>query len=167
MRRHLFLYLAIACFFGLLAIFVVDGYMGIYDTVRVTAGEHEQTIEADRWYRNRYQPSAGATWGGKVFFTYELENRRFSRYVTPIEASVWKEKEKIINLFSGESSVEPFGKVSVEWTLDSAELETRGFSPGQYTVKIVREGAERTILVYFNVSPNGAPIKPPPPRPVG
>jgi len=165
MRRHLFLYLAIACFLGLLAIFVVDGYLGIYDTLQVTAGEHEQMVEPDHWYRYRYQPSIGATWGGKVFFTYELENRRFSRYVTPLQASVWKEKGKVINLFSGEQTVEPFGKVSVEWIFDSAELESRGFSPGQYTVKIEREGVERTILVYFNVPPNVPPIKPlPAPR---
>jgi len=47
MRRYLFLYLTLACFFGLVAIFIVDGYIGIYDTLYITAGEREQTIEAD------------------------------------------------------------------------------------------------------------------------
>lgn len=161
MRRYLFLYLAIACFLSLLAIFVVDGYMGIYDTIHITAGEYEQTIEPDRWQRDRLIHSSSTTWGGKVFFTYEVENRRFSSYMTLIQASVWQEKGKVFDLFSQEKSVEPFGKASVEWTLDSNELEARGFSHGQYTVKIEREGAERTIRVSFH-TPEQAPPKPPP-----
>ena len=161
MRRHLFLYLAIACFLVLLAIFVVDGYMGIYDTIHITAGEHKQMVEPDHWYRHRYDPSAGTVWGSKVFFTYTVENRRFSSYVTPVKASVWQEKEKVFDLFSQEESVEPFGKVIVAWTLDSNELESRGFSYGQYTVKIEREGAERNILVSFH-TPAPTPPKPPP-----
>jgi hypothetical protein len=39
------LYLALACFAGLIAIFIADGYLGIYDTAYVTAGEYEQEIE--------------------------------------------------------------------------------------------------------------------------
>ena len=96
MRKNLFLYLSIACFLSLLAIFVIDGYMGIYDTLEVTADEHSQTIEPDQWNHNRYEPSIRAEWGSKVFFTYMVENRRFSNYTTPINASVWKENEKLI-----------------------------------------------------------------------
>lgn len=162
MGKNLYLYLAIACFLALLAIFVIDGYMGIYDTVKLTAGESTQTIEPDHWYRQRYQPSTGALWGTRVFFTYKLENRRFSSYVTPIQASLWQEKEKVIDLFAADTEVATFGEVSVEWILDSSELEARGFNPGQYTVKIERVGVERSILVYFN-SPN--PPKPLPVRP--
>ena len=44
-RRNLFLYLTIACFFGLIAIFIVDGYMGIYDILYVTTGEYEEKID--------------------------------------------------------------------------------------------------------------------------
>ena len=150
MRRHLFLYLAIACFLGLLAIFVFDGYMGIYDTIRVKAGEYEQTIEPEQWQRDRYIPSSGTTWGGKIFFTYELENRLFSSYITRIQASVWQENKKVFDLFSGDESAGPFGNLTVEWTLDSKELESRGFSPGQYTVKIKRGEVERTIVTRFN-----------------
>jgi len=150
MRRHLFLYLAIACFLGLLAIFVFDGYMGIYDTIRVKAGEYEQTIEPEQWQRDRYIPSSGTTWGGKIFFTYEVGNRLFSSYTTQIQASVWQENKKVFDLFSGDESAEPFGNLTVEWTLDSKELESHGFSPGQYTVKIKRGEVERTIVTHFN-----------------
>ncbi|GAI56646.1 unnamed protein product, partial [marine sediment metagenome] len=44
MRKNLFLYLTLACFFGLIAIFIVDGYLGIYDTIYVTAGEQEERV---------------------------------------------------------------------------------------------------------------------------
>jgi len=50
-RRYLFLYLALACVAGLTAIFIVDAYLGIYDTVYVTAREYTQKIEADYWLR--------------------------------------------------------------------------------------------------------------------
>ncbi|MFC1968869.1 hypothetical protein ACFLVF_00040 [Chloroflexota bacterium] len=160
MRKTLYLYLAIACFLALLAIFVVDGYMGIYDTVKVTASESEQTIEPDTWVRQRHQPSVGASWGTKIFFTYKLENRRFSSYATPISASVWQEQKRIIDMLTEDTEVETFGEVSVEWVLDSSELESRGFTAGQYTVIINREGAERSILIHFNTP------YPPPPQPV-
>ena len=167
MKRYLFLYLAIVCFLGLLAIFVTDGYLGIYDTIKVTAGEYEQTIEPDQWYRPYYQSSVSAVWGDKVFFTYELENRRFSSYSSRIQASVWKEKEKVIDLFFGDILTGPFGKMSAEWTLDSAMLEPTELRAEQYTVKIERDGVERNLLVHFNVpySPGAPPIKPlPAPR---
>lgn len=163
MRKRLFLYLAIACFLGLMVIFVVDGYMGVYDTVKATAGEQEQIIDPDQWYRNRYEPMVGATWGGKIFFTYEVENRRFSSYETSIQASVWQENEKVLDLLSEEKSIEPWGKTSVEWVVDSAKLEARGTSRAQYTIKIERDGVKRDMVVYFSVPyPEAVPLKPPP-----
>lgn len=103
-KRNLYLYLAIACFIGIIAIFIVDGYLGIYDSIYITTGEQEMTVEPEYW-SSRY-PGApkdyytGANWGEKVFFRYELDNRRFSSYPTFIQASLWKENEKIIDLFS-------------------------------------------------------------------
>ena len=58
-RRNLFLYLTLVCFFGLIAIFIIDGYMGIYDTVYITAGEREQKIESDVWRQGDKYWSAG------------------------------------------------------------------------------------------------------------
>lgn len=159
MRRHLFLYLALVCFVGLIAIFIVDGYLGIYDTVYVTAGEYEQEIEPDQWLRYDRIWSTGVSWGEKAFFHYEVDNRRFSTYSTTIKASVWKENEKITELLAEDKVVKPFDKATVAWTLDSKELESRGFSQGQYTVKIERDGVERKIIVdYYLKYPPRAPI---------
>jgi len=167
MRRNPFLYLALACFIGLIAIFVFDGYLGIYDTISITAGEREQTVAPDHWYRYRYNPSVGVVWGEeRVFFSYEVDNRQFSGYVTTIQASVWKENEKVVDLFSEDKTIEPFDKIKVEWILDSEQLQTRGFSEGEYTVKIERKGVERKIIVGYHVPapppyPEKVPLPPP------
>jgi hypothetical protein len=157
-RRGLFLYLAIACFVAIIAIFVADGYMGIYDTVYVTAEEHEQRIAPEYWLRlpPEYEITysyVGAEWGEPVHFRYEIDNRQFSTYSTPIQASVWKENQKVLDLFSEDKLIEPFDKVMVGWTLDSKQLQSGGFSGGQYTVKIERKGVERKIRVGYHYPP--------------
>ena len=76
---------------------IVDGYLGIYDTVYVTAGEYEEKIEPDRWLRQERMWATGVSWGEKVFFRYEVNNRKFSTYSTTIQVSVWKENEKVMD----------------------------------------------------------------------
>jgi len=161
MRRHLFLYLALACFAGLIAIFIVDGYLGLYDTVYVTAGEYEEKIEPDHWLRQERMWATGVSWGEKVFFRYEVDNRKFSTYSTTIQVTVWKENEKITVLLAEDKVVKAFDKATVEWTLDSKELESLGFSEGQYTVKIERDGVERKIIVGYHIEypPKAVPTR--------
>ena len=84
MRRNLFLYLVLACFVGIIAIFVVDGYLGIYDTVNVTAGEREEKAEPDFWIRQDWVWTIGVNWGEKTSFRYEVDNRQFSSYTAQI-----------------------------------------------------------------------------------
>lgn len=157
MPRNLYLYLAIACFIGLIAIFIVDGYMGIYDTIYVTVGEQEQIIEPDYWLPPRDIPAGFeidyyiyADWGQKVFFRYEIDNRRFASYSTLIQASLWQENEKLFDLFSEEKSIGSFDKASMEWTLSSEDLEepVPGISEA-YTVKITHGEVARNIVVIL------------------
>ena len=144
-KRNLYLYLAIACFIGIIAIFV-DGYLGIYDTIYITTGEWERTV-GEAYYSIR------ADGDEKVVFRYELDNRRLLSYSTSIQASVWKENEKVLDLFSQDKLIiKPFDKAMVEWTLDSEELQSQGFYAGnytEYTVKIERNGVERRIGVTY------------------
>ena len=84
-HRNLFLYLTLACFFGLIAIFIVDGYMGVYDTIYVTASERPQTIEADVWLRQDSFWSIGVNRDETASFRYEVDNRQFSNYTADIE----------------------------------------------------------------------------------
>ena len=146
-RRNLFLYLAIACFVGIIAIFVVDGYLGVYDTVYVTTGEYEQEIGPDYWQGSQprkyaYPYSIGAGWGEPVHFRYEIDNHFSSTYSATVEASVWKSNEKVIDLFSQDVSVAAFDKVTIDWTLPAQELERVGLGVGEYTVKIKRGEVE-------------------------
>ncbi|MDH5696344.1 MAG: hypothetical protein OEZ00_07090 [Dehalococcoidia bacterium] len=172
MRRKLFLYLALVCFIGIIAIFIADGYMGIYDTIYVTAGEQEQRIGPDYWLQ-RYPPPPGAAkpaywmsadWGQKVFFRYEIDNRRFSTYSTLVQASVWEENEKVLDLFSEGKSIEPFDKAMSEWTLSTQELGISVDGRGQYTVKIQRGEVEQRIVVDLRYPKEIEPLPSPPVR---
>jgi len=170
-RRYLFLYLAIACFAGLVAVFIVDAYLGVYDTIYVTTREYEQKIEAAYWqqperawptqYENAW--SIGATVGDHIPFRYEIENHQFSAYSTTVQASVWKENEKVADLFSGDVSIGRFGKATVTWSLATEELP--GLTPGwpaQFTIKINLEDIERKIILDLNYPE--APLTPQPPK---
>ena len=77
--RNRFLYLSIACFAGLVAIFVADGYMGIYDTIYVTEMEYEWRIEPDYWERYAYYPENAyccieASWEDEMVIRMPLKN---------------------------------------------------------------------------------------------
>ncbi len=164
MRKSLYLYLTLACFLGLIAIFIVDGYLGVYDTIYITAGEREEKIEADFWLQARYPWSTGVNWEDKAFFRYEVDNRLFSSYTADIEVSVWRSQEKVHDLLSQPMSIAAFDKGELEWTMDTAELLPESIPPEQryeYTVIIKRGEIERKIIVYMNY-----PAYPPKPVPV-
>ena len=166
-RRNLFLYLTLVCFFGLIAIFIVDGYMGVYDTVYVTAGEREQKIESDVWLRGDKFWSSGVNRGEKAFFRYEVDNRQFSSYMADIEASVWRMQEKVRDLISQPISIDAFDKGQVEWVIDSTEILPGDALPEQsyeYTIIIKRGEIERNVIIYINPVPYAPKLAPVPPR---
>ena len=166
-RRNLFLYLTLACFFGLITIFIVDGYMGIYDTIYVTAGEREQKIESDVWLRGDRFWSAGVNRGEKAFFRYEVDNRQFSSYTADIEVSVWRSQQKVRNLISQPILIDAFDKGQLEWEVDTAELLPGDIPPEQsyeYTVNIKRGEIERNIILRINPIPYLPKTAPVPPR---
>ena len=165
MRRNLFLYLTLACFFGLIAIFIVDGYMGIYDSLEITAGEQPQTIEADEWLRQEKFGARGVEVNRdeKAFFRYEVDNRQFSSYAADVEVSVWHGQEKVRDLISQPITIAAFDKEQVEWVLDTAEFVPADIPPEQgyeFTVVIKRGEIERKIILYINPLPY--PVKPVP-----
>jgi hypothetical protein len=148
MRKNLFLYLTLACFFGLIAIFVVDGYLGVYDTLYVTSGEYEEEIEADFWLRQDWTWSTGVNWGENVFLQYEVANHLFSGYSADIAASVWHGQEKEIDLGAYPVSIDPFGKAEVEWLVDTTELLPNPPEQNyQYSIIIKRGEIERKIII--------------------
>jgi len=165
--KKLFLYLAIACFAGLITIFIVDGYMGIYDTISVTVGEREEEIEASYWEDSDVYWLISASSGEKIYFNYRIDNNQLSEYSTHIEASVWKEKEKIVDLFSQDVSIDQLDNVTVGWILSRDDLDDIDFEINErrnYTVRINRGDVERRIIVSyyyteFPLIPKPVPVK--------
>lgn len=152
-QKNLFLYLALACFAGIIAIFVVDGYMGIYDTLRVTSGERQEVIGPDFWMQANYLWYTYVDQEGKVLFRYEVDNRRFSTYSAKVDVSVWQMQDKILDVTSQTVSVRPFGKKEIEWTLDTAQLKPGDGSPQpglQYSIVIERGEIERRVILGLN-----------------
>ena len=167
-RRNLFLYLTIACFLGLITIFIVDGYMGTYDTLHVTIGERPQTIGSDVWLRQDSFWSIGMNQGEKASFRYEIDNRQFSIYTSDVDVSVWRNQEKVRDLVVSQSiSVNVFAKGELTWVVDSTEILPGDFSPKQgyqYTIAIKRGEIERNIILYINPDPFPAQPAPVPAR---
>jgi hypothetical protein len=157
-HKNLFLYLTLACFLGIVLIFIFDGYMGVYDSLTVRSGEIEQRIEASVWERDYW--STAVEWGGKAFYHYELENRRFSSYRADVEVSVWHSQEKVADLISQELSLGSFDKGQLEWVVDMAEIVPDDASPElgyEFTLLINRDGIERRFVMH--VRPGSYPIK--------
>ncbi len=153
--KRLFLYLAIACFAGLVAIFIVDGYMGIYDTIHITVGEREEEIKASYWERSDVSWWITASPSEKISFSYRIDNNQLSEYSTHIEASVWQENEKVIDLFSHDISIARLDEATVEWTLSRDDLDATGLAADErreYTVRINRGDTERRIIVSYYYS---------------
>ncbi|MFC1908993.1 hypothetical protein ACFLXD_03955 [Chloroflexota bacterium] len=164
-RRNLYLYLTLACFFGLIAIFIIDGYLGIYDTVYVTAGEREQEIEADFWLREDRIWPVESNWGEKIFFRYKVDNRQFFTYSTEVSASVWHSQEKVRDLISQSIQVAPFSQEQLEWEVMRRE-KPADIVPGQrYEISVIikRGEVERRVILY--ITPVAYPLKPVPAPP--
>jgi len=160
-RKNLYLYLTLACFLGLIAVFTVDGYLGVYDTIYITAGEQEQKIEADFWLRQDRFWSTGVSWDEKVFCRYEVDNRQFAKYSADVTVSVWRSQEKVHELLGQPMSIAAFKQGKLEWVLDTAELKIDDISPEQgyeFSVIINRGEIERKVIVH--ISPADYPAKP-------
>jgi hypothetical protein len=180
--KRQFLYLAIACFAGLIAVFILDGYLGVYDTFHVSVGEYPpQTIEADYWLHQGsgeyYTPERpvgsdkelyaycciGADWSQDISFEYVIENHKSASYSADVQASLWKGNEKVVDLFSQSVSVGPFREAEVEWVLSSEDLGIPVPVSGQsydYTVRVNRGDVERRIIVSFYNPQEGPYYKP-------
>ncbi len=166
-HKNLYLYLALACFLGLIAIFVFDGYIGVYDTLSITAGEREEKIEPDFWLSPGNIWSTSVNRGDRTAFSYEVDNRQFSGYTADINVSVWRSQEKVRDLLSQQVVVASFGKQKLEWVVETAQLLPPDIPPEQsyqVTVVIKRGEVERRAILYINPLPAAIKLVPPVPR---
>ena len=154
-HKNLYLYLALVCFLGIILIFVFDGYIGVYDSLEMTSGEFPQIIEPDRWPEDEeyaYYSTVNVQQGGRVAFTYKVQNRTFSTYSADVEVTVSHEQEQVAVLLSQPLTVASFGEGQLEWVLDAAEFVPADFTSDQrydLSVLIKKGDVERYILVYI------------------
>ena len=156
--KGLYLYIAMVCLVGIIAIFIVDGYLGIYDTLNITVQESEREIGPDYW-QDTWAGDRGyhirGEWGEPIFFRYEIDNRGFSAYAPNIEVTIWKSSELIAELLNENIDVGAFDKISRDWTLSpeilvEAGYEPKGYDTDQYSIKIKHGNVERKIIVEFH-----------------
>ena len=164
-HKNLYLYMALVCFVGIILVFVFDGYMGMYDSLVVKAGEDERRIEETNWERDYWSAAVG--WGEKAYFYYEVDNRRFSTYTADVEVSVWHSQEKVTDVPAPSLEIGAFDKQQVEWVLDTVELVPAEADPTQgyeFTVYINRGEVERKFIVHVRTSEYPVKVVPAPPR---
>jgi hypothetical protein len=158
-HRNLYLYLALTCFLGIILIFVFDGYIGVYDSLVMDNGQYPQTVDSDQWAqpeRYGYLTSTGVERGGRIDFTYTVENHRFLEYTDAVEVSLLYGQEKLSDLATGTISAGAFDEAEVKWSLDTSNLVPEGFSAEQsYNVNMVikRGTVEREIIINIYPSP--------------
>ncbi|MFC1872521.1 hypothetical protein ACFLYV_02230 [Chloroflexota bacterium] len=154
-HRFLFLWLTLACFLGIIAIFVVDGYMGVYDTVTITAGEQPQELGPEYWLRAERYWSTSVDREGTVGFAYTVDNHTFSDYGADVAVSVWQNQKKIKDVTSQRMTAPSFDSGEIAWSLDMAEImpgDTPEDYGQQFTVLITRGGVERSMVIYVSPS---------------
>lgn len=166
-HKNLYLYLALVCFVGIILIFIFDGYMGVYDSLVMDNGQVPQKVEADQWSQERYGylASTGVERGGRVNFTYKVENHRFTEYSETVAVSLWYNQEKVADFLTESISADAFGSSELNWSLDTGELVPADFPAEQsYNVNVVilRGDIERRVMVNIYPSPFAPkPVIPP------
>lgn len=160
--KVVYLYLAIVCFFGLVAILIFDGYVGVYDTILLAAGERAETVVPDYWLRQgvplpgetRIAYYTAATQGDRLDFRYEIDNRQFGAYQADVSVSVWQMRRKVEDIATKPVDVSPFARGEVAWTVEPARFKPSDLGAGQsydFSIVISRGNIERQVVV--NVSP--------------
>jgi hypothetical protein len=157
--KTIYLLLALACFLGIIAIFVFDGYMGVYDTLRIDNGQFPQTIATEQWQQQEefgYPPTVSLDRDRSVNLTYIVENHRFSTYSADVAISLWDGADKVGDVAAGRVSADAFGSGELTFTMNAG-----GYIPADYPPEtsynlimlIERGGVERRVSVYINPGP--------------
>ena len=159
-HKYVYLALALACFLGIILIFVFDGYMGVYDSFVIDNGEYAVEIESDYWERQDTYWFYNIEWGGVANFTYEIDNRRFSAYSSEINVSVWDDNEKLEVLHAQPFNVPSFDKWRTEWVIDTSMYLPEESSDLNYNFTLIVSHHDFQRRIIINVSPVPKPAPP-------
>jgi hypothetical protein len=164
--KNLYLYLALACFVGIILIFIFDGYMGFYESLSTTDVNYPQQITEEQWQQeNRYGlPGLSIERGGDITYQYVVDNRQFSSYAAEIDVSLWQNQVKMADLTSETLTLGAFGKGEVDWVLNMDDYLPAEIPAGanyNFTIVIKRGEIERRVMLYVNptiIIPKPVPI---------
>jgi hypothetical protein len=157
--KNRFLYLALLCFLGIIAVLVVDGYLGVYDTLRVRSGEFEQTFEADFWRSEFNFASVGAGGGQVVACRYTIDNRIFSSYDGRLQVTVERNQQTVLSVLDRDFSVGSFSIQEFAFSIDTAALSLTQDNQ-EFTVVIKSENIERRLILSLSRLPVPQKIAP-------
>ena len=149
--KNRFLYLALVFFLGIITVLVVDGYMGLYDTLKLKSGEYEQVFEADYWQRGSSQVYYSVGGGDVINGSYIIDNRRLSAYQEKLTITLERNQQLLSDITDEDFSIDSFNKQEFNFTVNTASLApVQDDGPLEYTLVIKHGETERRII--FNVS---------------
>jgi hypothetical protein len=155
-HKNIYLYLALACFVGIIVIFVFDGYLGLYDSLTMQDINYPQKIDSEQWQqqdRFGYAPAINIESGGDIPFVYELDNRRFTSYQAPVNISLWHNQTKILDIKSETLALGAFASAKFEWVLNFSDYIPDNVTPEtryDFTFLINRGDIERRVIIYIS-----------------
>ena len=165
-HRNIYLYLTLACFIGIILVFVFDGYLGLYDSLTVTGTDYPQEITPEQWsQQDRF--GGGPVFieaNGEMSFSYKVDNRRFLPYRADVDVSLWYNQSKLADLASETISLGAFGGGQVDWMLDVAGYVPENLPANttlSFTILITRGEIERSVIFYYNSALPNIPVIPP------
>lgn len=157
--RMLYLYLALACFLGIVLIFLFDGYLGVYDSVKADNGSYLQEVPVEQWQNpDRFGPSfsMGLDQTGYLNFTYKIENRRFTSYTENVVVTATDTGGETTVLVSGDVTAGAFGSAEVSWTMrgqDYVPASAPQNTAYNVHLTITRGSVTRELSIFINRSP--------------
>jgi hypothetical protein len=153
-QKTLYLILAVACFIGIILIFVFDGYLGLYDSLTMNSGEQSQTITFDqlnKYERDTFIPQLYPNNSSNMVLSYEIDNRNFTAYRADITVSLWHNQVKVEDVFSGKVDIGAFKKDTVQWNIDTQQFASDNTTQGvNFTLEINRGDVLRKVIVYLS-----------------
>jgi hypothetical protein len=158
-HKTLYLLLALACFLGIIVIFIFDGYLGVYDTLRIDNGQFPQTITTEQWQQQEefgYPPSVSVDRDRSVNLTYTVENHRFSAYSADVRVSLFYGVDKVGDVTAGRVESRAFGSGEFTFVVNAGDFLPADYPTDQsynLNMLIERGDVERRVMVYINPGP--------------
>jgi hypothetical protein len=152
-HKSIYLYLAIACFLGIVLIFIFDGYLGLYDSLSMKDINYPQKIDTEQWQQQEkfgYAPQITIESGGDIPFTYEVDNRRFTSYQATVDISLWHNQSKILDIKSATLALGAFDSQKLEWVTDFSNYIPDNLPAGtgyNFIILVKRGDIERQVVV--------------------